>query len=256
MGRSGTDGPDALDVAERRRLAGGDAGDDECVGEAAVGGVTRHVVQFDRGERNRVLAAHVDEEPGRRPEQPPVAQRPVRVALEHALVRHDGADVDVDPHERGPDCRGDGQRRPRVVLEHVEADRQPHGPSHLTRGNRHGRDGRRVGPVRTERRVPEVLHEAGVEAAHFQGARVGHRVLDDRVEGAAPARASGQREEMDHPDQRAPQARERLVAQRRRLGRVDRGRLHHRGAPCRDRTAPPVRPRGRAPVATPEPRGR
>ena len=149
-----------------------------------------------------MLAAHVDEEPGRRPEEAPVAQGPVRVALEHALVGDDRAHVDVDPDERGAHRRRHRERRLGVVLEHVDPDRQAHGAAHLGGGDRRGRDGRRIGAPRAERRVPEVLHEAGVEAAGLERARVGHRALDHRVQGPAPAGAAGQREEVDHPDQR------------------------------------------------------
>ena len=214
IGPVGHGGAHAFDVAERRRLPSRDAGDDQRVREPPVGGVARDLLQLDRGERDRVLAAHVDEEPRLRPEEPPVAERPVRVALDHALVRHDRADVDVDPHERGADRRREAEGRPGVVLEHVDADREAHGPPHLARRDGHRRHGGWVGPVRAERRVPEVLHEARVEPPCLEGPRVGHRALHDGLERAAPAGAAGQRQEMDHPDQHAPEAGDRLVGHR------------------------------------------
>ena len=125
--------------------------------------------------------------------EPPVAQCPVRVALEHALIADHRAHVDVDPHERGPDRRRHGQRRLGVVLQHVDPDGQAHGAADLARGDGEGRDARRVGATRAERRVSEVLHEAGVKAAGLESARVAHRALDHRVERASPAGTPGQR---------------------------------------------------------------
>src|SRR5262245_50109029 len=62
-------GAHALDVTERRRLPRRDAGDDEGVREPPVGRVARYLLQLDRGEGDRVLPAHVDEESRLGPEE-------------------------------------------------------------------------------------------------------------------------------------------------------------------------------------------
>src|SRR6266571_5356726 len=115
--------PDALDVGERRRPARGGARHDEHVGEPAVGEVARGLLELDGDERDRVLAPDVREDAGLRAEQPPVAERVVGVGLDDPLVGDDGARVDVDADEPAADGGDDGQRRARVVLEHVDAER-------------------------------------------------------------------------------------------------------------------------------------
>src|SRR5205807_6355308 len=89
----------------------------------AVGEVARGLLELDGDERNRVLAPDVREDAGLRAEQPPVAERVVGVGLDDPLVGADGARVDVDADESAADGGGDGQRRERVVLEHVTAER-------------------------------------------------------------------------------------------------------------------------------------
>ena len=68
----------ALEVAERRRLPGGDAGDDEPVGEAARDGVARLLLDRHRRERHAVLGLHVGEDLDVEAEEPAIAKRVVR----------------------------------------------------------------------------------------------------------------------------------------------------------------------------------
>src|SRR5438132_669016 len=158
--------PDALDVGEGRRLARGGARHDERVGEPAVGEVARGLLELDGNERDRVLAPDVREDQGLDAEQPPVAERVVGVGLDDALIGDDGARVDVDADEPTADGGGDGERRARVVLEHVDSERSlGEGPADLRGDRRHAGDRGRLDASSRELRVAEVLHEQRVDPA-------------------------------------------------------------------------------------------
>ena len=185
-------------------------GDDERVGQSAVHEIPRGLVDVDRAQRHRVLAADVGEDRHVGAEQAPVAERAVRVGLHDALVGEHRAGVDVDADEFGADRGGDGQRRARVVLQHVHAERGSRQRSADLGGDHaDGRHGGRLDAPGRERRVAEVLDEHRVHAALDEGVGVGECGGHDARHRPVPSRAAGQRREVDHADDRALESHQR-----------------------------------------------
>ena len=172
--------------------------------------VARRLLDLDGRQRHRVLAADVGEDRDVHAEQAAVAQRVVGVGMDHPLVGEHRAGVDVDADERRTDRGGDGQRRARVVLQHVDPEgRGRVGAPDLGGHDAHGGDGRRLDAAGGEGRVAEVLDEQRVDPALDQRAGVRERGGDHAGHRAVPAGAAGQGREVHHADQRARESHQR-----------------------------------------------
>jgi hypothetical protein len=172
--------------------------------------IARHLLGLHRGERDGVLAAHVGDDRHVDAEESAVAQRAVGVGLDDALIGEHCARVHVDADELGADSRGDAQGRPRVVLQHVEAQARARKLApNLGGHDAHGRHGGGLDAAGREGRVAEILDQERVDAAVDERPGVGQRRGDHVAHRAGPPRTAGQGDQVHHADDRALESHQR-----------------------------------------------
>ena len=149
-----------------------------------------------------MLHVHVREDPHIRPEQGSQAQQIVRDPLDEPLVGHPRSAKHVYPDELRTRRVGDGQGGAPVVAEHVDPQRQINAPPDLARQRRHLRHHVCGNAARKKRQVAEVLQHHSVHAPGDQGFGITQHRAANCLDASAEPRRTGQRQKMQHPDDR------------------------------------------------------
>ena len=167
---------------------GGAAGNDQHIGLATTVRIAGDLERVRARRRQRVFHQNVGADGDGDAQLATQAQGLVRATGDPALIGQQRTRVNVDPHEGRAAGRGNGQRRMRIVAQHIDAKRKGGcacQPNCYCAQRGHGL---RWHLIWIERRITEVLHQQCIEPGLGQGTGVAQRALHYAGHRAAPAR--------------------------------------------------------------------
>ncbi len=148
-----------------------------------------------------MLDAKVGENPDCAAETGAVAEEGSRLSFEHSLVGDERVAQDIDPQKASSASDAEGESGPRIVAEHVEAEREPGHPANFGPDGGHGGDRLRWHGGFPERHIAVVLNAERTRPARLPGVDVGQSALQHGFEPPIVSRSPRQRLEVNEADQ-------------------------------------------------------